>query len=92
MMYIDGVFHENYQGEEVFREFIPSHEEVVNVTAELKKCLTRLLLKMDSINPDDFSLNHLQAQSVQNRDEKNQTPTQLEKVCDPPFKEFKGTL
>ena len=87
---MDGVFHENYQGDEVFHEFIPTHKEILKVTAQLKKRLTRLQTKMNNINTEDFSLNQMHAQSVQNRDEKNQLPIPLGKVCDPPFQEFKG--
>ena len=89
-LYMDGVFHENYLGEEVFHEFIPTHEEIVKVTKQLKKRLTNLLSKMESINTEDFSLNQMHAQSVQNRDEKNQLPIAIGKVCDPPYQEFKG--
>jgi hypothetical protein len=35
-LYTDGVFHENDQGDEVFEEIIPSHEDVVKL---LKKHL-----------------------------------------------------
>lgn len=90
-IYMDGVFHENYLGEEVFYEIIPTHEEIVQVTGQLKKRLARLLAKEEeNIDGEDYSLNHLQAQSVQNRDENFLPPKKIGKVCDPPFSEFKG--
>ncbi|MDD4976602.1 MAG: transposase [Bacteriovorax sp.] len=89
-IYTDGVFHENYLGEEVFREIIPSHEEVELLTAQLKKRLGRLMAREENIINEDLSLAQLQAQSVQNRDEKFKLPIPLGKICDPPFREFKG--
>jgi hypothetical protein len=91
-LYMDGVFHENYLGEEVFYEIIPSHDEVVQITGILKKRLEKLLAKQEeNTEGENLSLNHLQAQSVQNRDEKFQPPKKVGKYCDPPFEEFKGT-
>ncbi|MBC7539710.1 MAG: transposase zinc-binding domain-containing protein [Bacteriovorax sp.] len=46
--------------------------------------------KEENIINEDLSLAQLQAQSVQNRDEKFQLPIPLGKFCDPPFREFKG--
>jgi hypothetical protein len=90
-LYMDGVFHENYLGEEIFYEIIPTHEEVVEVTGILKKRLGRLLAKEQKVEKEDTALSLLQGQSVQNRDEKFQPPVKIGKVCDPPFEEFKGT-
>lgn len=89
-LYMDGVFHENYLGEEVFHEFIPTHEEIVKLTGLLKKRLSKMLTKIEGINTEDFSINQLLAKSVQNRDEKNQMPLALGKDCNQPFIEFKG--
>jgi hypothetical protein len=89
-LYVDGVFHENQQGEEVFYPLIPSHEEVVEGTKLLKKRLIRLLGRQES---DEFYHNaqsNLQALSVQNRDEQFKLPLKIGKYCDPPFVEFKG--
>jgi len=81
---MDGVFHQNYLGEEVFHEFIPTHEEIVKLTSLLKKRLSKMLTKIESINTEDFSINQMLAESVQNRDEKNQMPRALGKDCDLP--------
>ena len=90
-IYTDGVFHENYQGEEVFREIIPSHDEIILMTTKLKIRLTRLIEKEeDSGAFENLSLFDIQSKSVQNRDEKFQLPLKIGKVYDPPFQEFKG--
>ena len=90
-LYMDGVFHENYLGEEVFYELIPTHEEVVQVTGILKKRLERLMAREENADSEDTSLALIQGQSVQNRDEMFKTPLKIGKVWDPPFQEFKGT-
>ncbi len=35
-IYMDGVFVEDDKGEEIFKEYIPSHDEVVGITRKLK--------------------------------------------------------
>jgi hypothetical protein len=90
-IYMDGVFHENYLGEEVFYEIIPTHEEIVLVTGILKKRLEALMAREESIDNEESSLTEIQAQSVQNRDENFKQPIKIGKVCDPPFQDFKGT-
>lgn len=89
-IYTDGVFHENFLGEEVFREVIPTHGEVVRVTGQLKKRLIRLMAKFEDIVNDYESPADIQVSSVQNRDEKFQLPLKIGKVCDPSFKDFVG--
>jgi hypothetical protein len=91
-LYMDGVFQENYLGEEVFYEIIPTHAEVVQVTGILKKRLNRLLEKEEeeSSASDDANLLHMQAMSVQNRDENFEKPKQLGKIYDSTFTEYKG--
>ncbi len=90
-IYTDGVFHENERGEEIFKEFIPSHEDVVKLTLKLKHRLIRLYEKEMDISNEINPVSDIQGQSVQNRDEKNRFPLQIGKFCDPPFEEFKGT-
>jgi Putative transposase/Transposase zinc-binding domain len=90
-IYMDGVFHENYLGEEVFYEIIPTHEEVVEITGILKKRLEGLMAREENIDNVDSDLAHIQAQSVQNRDENFKLPLKIGKVWDPPFEDFKGT-
>ena len=90
-LYMDGVFHENILGEEVFYEIIPTHEEVVEVTGILKKRLERLMAREKNADSEDSSLALIQGQSVQNRDEMFKIPLKIGKVWDPPFLEFKGT-
>jgi hypothetical protein len=48
-IYIDGVFYENHFGDEVFFEFVPTHEEVVQLNGTLRKCLMRLLEKFEQV-------------------------------------------
>ena len=55
-LYMDGVFHENILGEEVFYEIIPTHEEVVEVTGILKKRLERLMAREKNADSEDSSL------------------------------------
>ena len=45
----------------------------------------------ENIEGEDYSLKHLQSQSVQNRDENFLQPLKIGKYCDPPFLEFRGT-
>ena len=89
-IYTDGVFHENYLGEEVFREFIPTHEEVVILTSILKNRLLRLKFREETIDSDAASLSQLQAMSIQNRDEKFRRPIPIGKMFDSDFQEFRG--
>ena len=88
---MDGVFHENILGEEVFYELIPTHDEVVQVTEILKKRLERLMARKENDYSEESAILNIQAQSVQNRDEAFKPPLKIGKVCDPPFEEFKGT-
>ena len=90
-LYMDGVFHENYLGEEVFYEIIPTHEEVVQVTGILKKRLENLMGREENKDNEDTALSQIQAQSVQNRDEVFKSPRKIGKVWDPPFEDFRGT-
>jgi hypothetical protein len=91
-LYTDGVFHENYLGQEVFYEIIPSHEDVLLLTRTLKKRFEKLLsCENEYHDKDDHSLNFLQSQSVQNKDENFFAPVKIGKYCDPPIEEFKGT-
>ncbi len=90
-LYMDGVFHENILGEEVFYEIIPTHEEVVEVAGILKKRLERLMAREKNDDSEDSSLALIQGQSVQNRDEMFKAPLKIGKVWDPPFQEFKGS-
>jgi len=69
---------------------IPSHEEVIQLNGILKKRITRLIEKFD-LEGEGYDHSDLQAQSVQNRDEKFQLPLKIGKVWDPPFREFSGT-
>jgi hypothetical protein len=62
-IYIDGVFHENDYGDEVFFEIVPTHAEVLQVNATFKKRLTRLLEKFDHIKNDYTDQSDFQAQS-----------------------------
>lgn len=89
-IYIDGVFYENNFGDEVFFEIAPSHEEVIQINATLKKRLMRLLEKFEQVENDYNDQSAFQAQSVQNRDENFQLPLKIGKVWDPPFREFVG--
>ena len=88
---MDGVFHENILGGEVFYEIIPTLEEVVEVTGILKKRLDRLMAREKNAGSEDSSLALIQGQSAQNRDEMFNAPLKIGKVWDPPFLEFKGT-
>jgi hypothetical protein len=91
-LYMDGVFHENSQGDEVFYELIPSHEEVVEVTKTLKKRLVRLMEREEAVvDFEELPGAELASNSIQNQDEKFQKPKKIGKVFDPPFKEFTGT-
>ena len=91
-LYTDGVFHENYLGEEVFYEIIPSHDDVIAIANKLKNRLEKLLSREDEYsNGEDHSLSFIQSQSVQNKDENFLAPVKIGKYCDPPFEEFKGT-
>jgi hypothetical protein len=51
-IYIDGVFYENNFGDEVFFEIVPTHAEVVQINATLKKRLMRLLDKFEHEDHD----------------------------------------
>jgi hypothetical protein len=74
-IYTDGVFHENYLGEEVFFEIIPTHEDVVEVTGVLKKRLGNLLEREEENDSvEDATLAHIQGASVQNRDDQQRFP------------------
>jgi hypothetical protein len=86
-LYTDGVFFENELGDEIFYEIIPTHEEIIQLTNVLKQRLSRLIKKID-LQPKEYSIEAIQAQSVQNRDENFLPPTQIGKISNPPFQEF----
>lgn len=89
-IYIDGVYYENGHGVEAFYHLMPSREEVIQFNGIMKKRLTRLIEKFD-LEGEYHDQSELQAQSVQNRDEKFQLPLKIGKVWDPPFQEFIGS-
>jgi hypothetical protein len=89
-LYTDGVFRENEQGEIVFAEIIPSHEDIVRLTTILKNRINRALKREQEQDEMDLAHKNIQAMSVQNRDENFNLPIPIGKVCDPPFQEFRG--
>ena len=79
-LYTDGVFHENYLGEEVFYEIIPGHEDIIAMVKTLKIRLEKLLSRENEYNDsEEQSLSFLQSQSVQNKDEKFLAPIKVGK-------------
>lgn len=89
-LYTDGVFHENTNAEEVFREIIPNHEDITKITKILKQRLIRLMEKSESNSHEYNWQSDLAELSVQNRDDKFQLPLKIGKVGDLPFREFIG--
>lgn len=89
-LYTDGVFHENLMGEEVFREIIPNHEEVIKIMKQLKQRLICLMEKSESNGHEYSWQSDLIEKSVLSRDENFKLPLKIGKVGDPPFKEFIG--
>ncbi len=100
-LFMDGVYFENEWGNQVFREIIPTDEDIINLVSKVKIRINRAFEKrgyFDSLLPEEASLDDisedpqltlLKSESVQNKVDGHQRPEAIGKDCDPPYREFK---
>lgn len=99
---MDGVYFENEWGSQVFREIIPTDEDILILVSKVKIRINgafkkrgyfgSLLPEEASIDdiPEDAQLTLLKSESVQNKVDGHQRAEAIGKDCDPPYREFKG--
>jgi hypothetical protein len=92
-IFMDGIYFENSNGIQVFKEIIPSNEDIFDLIKNIKIRINRCLDRHSQSDHDmskESQLSLLKSESIQNRVDGYNKPTQIGKWCDPPFEEFKG--
>lgn len=100
-LFMDGVFFENDNQEQVFRAIIPGDEDVKNLVLKIKIRINRCLHKkgfldtllieetpLESSLDESPTLSLIKSESIQNKVDIYQKPTAIGKFCNPPFEEF----
>ena len=94
---MDGIYFENDKGKQVFKEIIPTDQDIISLAEKIKIRVNRALSKkgllednIDSFDNDKLQMDLLKTESIHNRVDKFQKPKQIGKLGDVPFNEFKG--
>jgi hypothetical protein len=102
-LFMDGVYYQNDQGEQVFREIVPSDQDVADLVKKAQKRINRafynrgfldsLLIEersLESSIDEDPQLSLIKSESVQNRVDGYQRPKNIGKWGESLFEEFSG--
>lgn len=102
-LFMDGVYYQNDQGEQVFREIIPTDQDIAKLVKKAKKRIDRafynrgfldsLLIEetpLSSSIDEDYQLSLIKSESIQNRVDEYQRPKSIGKRGDSPFEELSG--
>ncbi|OUR97364.1 hypothetical protein A9Q84_13650 [Halobacteriovorax marinus] len=94
-LFMDGVYFENSLGEQVFKEIIPTDEDIHRLVHKIKtrvdRCFKRSgVLEEDSNEKEELQLSLIKSESIQNRVDAFNKPGLIGKLYDAPYEEFEG--
>jgi hypothetical protein len=98
-LYIDGVFHTDINGNQIFYKFSPTDEEVAGLTSLLHRRINMAFYRAGYLAEDNdkelyennTQLDLIKSQSVCNLVDNYERPKSIGKYWHPPFVEFSGT-
>jgi hypothetical protein len=91
---MDGVYFENSFGEQVFKEIIPTDEDIYKLVNKIKNRVDRCFKKSgvleDESSEEELQLSLIKSESIQNKVDTFNKPGKIGKLYDVSYEEFKG--